>query len=296
MPARSSWKGFLKLSLVSVPVKAYTATASGSEIRLNQLHRECHSPIKYKKVCPIHGELSAEDIISGYQYSKGQYVQIDTDELGKLRPVSDKSFGIDGFIAEGEIDPIYYQGRTYYLVPDGPVGQKPYALLRQGMEDRGLVAIVQGVISGKEQVMLLRPLDRLLALTLLSLDSQIKKPESFQDELIDAQHTEDELKLTETLIDASTIEDFDFASYKNVYVENLTKLIELKVDGKEVVSAPMAEEAQVINLMDALKQSVQSLTGQAASTPASGSGKKSKRKMAPSKTKKAAKRARKKSG
>src|SRR5262249_17899663 len=100
MPPRSSWKGFLKLSLVSVPVKAFTATASaGGEIHLNQLHAECHSRIQYKKTCPIHGEVSNDQIVSGYEYAKGQYVVVDTEELSKLRTEDDKAINIDVFIS-----------------------------------------------------------------------------------------------------------------------------------------------------------------------------------------------------
>src|SRR5947209_10118203 len=131
MAARSSWKGFLKLNLVTVPVKAYTATSSGGgDIHLNQLHSVCHSRIQYKKTCPIHGEIPKEEIVSGYEYTKGQYVVIDTDELNKLRTEDDKAISIATFVGPTAIDPVYYTGKTYYLVPDGPVGQRPYALLQ----------------------------------------------------------------------------------------------------------------------------------------------------------------------
>src|SRR5262245_5335711 len=107
MAARSSWKGFLKLSLVSVPVKAFTATASGGgDVRLNQLHAECHSRINYKKTCPVHGEVSPDQIVSGYEHAKGQYVVIDTDELEKLRTADDKAINIDTFVAPDELDPV----------------------------------------------------------------------------------------------------------------------------------------------------------------------------------------------
>ncbi len=126
-------KGFLKLSLVSVPVKAYTATTnSGGEIHLNQLHAECHSRIQYKKSCPIHGEVPQKDIVSGYEHAKDQYVVIDTDELEKLRTEDDKAITIDTFIEPDALDPVYLSGTTYYLLPDGPIGQKPYAVLHEG--------------------------------------------------------------------------------------------------------------------------------------------------------------------
>src|SRR5262249_45227119 len=150
---RSSWKGFLKLSLVSVPVKAFTATTtSGSEIRLNQLHAECHSRIKYQKVCPLHGEVSNDEIVSGYEYAKGQYVVIDTAELDKLRTEDDKAIKIDAVLEADTLDPIYSDGKTYYLVPDGPVAQRPYAVVRQAMAEEKRVALAQVVLHGREQL------------------------------------------------------------------------------------------------------------------------------------------------
>src|ERR1019366_2815959 len=184
MAARSSWKGFLKLSLVSVPVKAFTATASDSGgIKLNQLHAECKSRIKYQKVCPIHGEVSGDQIISGYEYAKDQYVVVDTDELTKLRTDDSKAISIQEFIAPSALDPAYWNGSTFYLVPDGPVGQRPYAVLCQGMKEQNRYAIAQVVWHGKEQVVLLRPLDGLLAMSILSYDHQVTKPSAFEEEI-----------------------------------------------------------------------------------------------------------------
>jgi DNA end-binding protein Ku len=111
MPARSSWKGYLKLSLVSVPVKAYTASSSAGGVSLNQLHEECNSRIRYIKTCPIHGEVESSEIVSGYEFSKGQYVVIDPSEIDKLRPESDKAINVDHFIAASAIDPVYYSGK-----------------------------------------------------------------------------------------------------------------------------------------------------------------------------------------
>ncbi len=256
MAARSSWKGFLRLSLVSIPVKAYTATASGGgEIHLNQIHADCHSRIKYQKTCPIHGEVSNDAIVSGYEFAKGQYVVIDPDELDKLRSESDKAVKIDSFVATDALDPLYFSGRTYYLVPDGPVGQKPYALLHKGMVDQGRQAIAQVVMHGKEQVVMLRPMGKLIAMSMLSFESQVVKPENFEGEVPPQEATGPEMDLVKTLIKASTAPKFDFSKYKDTYTEKLSQLIEAKVQGKEIV-APPQEEAQVINLMDALKKSL----------------------------------------
>jgi DNA end-binding protein Ku len=263
MPARSTWKGFLKLSLVSVPVKAYTAkSSSAGEIRLNQLHADCHSRIQYKKTCPIHGEVSNDAIVSGYEYAKGQYVVIDTDELDKLRSEDDKAIKIDKFISPESLDPVYQTDKSYYLVPDGPVGDRPFALIRQGMEQENRQAIAQVVLHGREQVVLLRPMGRLLLMTVLDHDNEIVKPAAFEEEApAEAEGAPEEMKLVKTLIEASTPKKFDFSQYKDVYMERLTQLIEAKVAGKEIVAAPAHEERHVINLMEALRQSIAQTQG-----------------------------------
>jgi DNA end-binding protein Ku len=260
MAARSTWKGFLKLSLVSIPVKAYTATPSqAGEVKLNQLHAGCNSRIKYQKVCPIHGEVKQDEIVSGYEYSKDQYVVIDPNEIDKLRTEDSKSVAIQEFIAEDAVDPMYFSGATHYLVPDGPVGQRPYSVLYEGMVEEKRVAIAQMVWHGKERVVLLRPLEGLITMSTLSYDQEITKPSAFSEEVPKIDIAAEELKLAKTLIGAATSKKFDFSKYKDTYTEKLTKLIEAKVSGQEIVAAPHQEEVHVINLMDALKQSVAKL-------------------------------------
>lgn len=256
MAPRTSWKGFLKLSLVSVPVKAYTANNTEEEVRLNQLHAECNGRVRYKKVCESHGELRSEDIVSGFEYSKDQYVVIDEGELAKVRAKSDKSVNIDGFVAPDKIDPIYLAGRTYYLLPDGPAGSRPYALLVRGMVEAGVVAIAQVVIAGREQLVQLRPQENMLVMSVLSYPKKVRAASLYRDELPDENPSPSELALANTLIGASTLADFDLASYRDAYVENLTKLIRLKVEGQEIVQAPDPEEPKILNLMEALKKSV----------------------------------------
>ena len=278
MPPRSSWKGFLRLSLVSVPVKAYTANSTGGEIRLNQLHETCHNRVKYKKVCPDHGEVTNDEIVSGYEFSKGQYVVIDLDEMSKLRAESDKAVRIEGFMAQDEIDPVFHAGRTHYLVPDGPVGQKPYVLLRDAMIEENLCALGQVIISGREQLVLIRAYDGLLLMTGLNYANRVKKPEAFRDEIVESDVTTEEAKLTKTLMDASRLEDVDLETYKDDYTGKLTTLIQSKVEGKEIVAVPDPEEPQIINLMEALKASVAKAQTGSSSTS----------KMAPSTTKRSA--------
>ncbi|MCA9757405.1 MAG: Ku protein [Candidatus Eisenbacteria bacterium] len=272
MAPRSSWKGFIKLSLVSVPVKAYTASQSGADIRLNQLHAECHSRIKYQKTCPVHGEVSNDEIVSGYEFAKGQYVVVDPDEVQKLRKQSDSSIEIQGFIPADEIDPLYYSGRTYYLVPDGPVGQKPYALFRHGMGDEEVVAFGQIILGGRTHKIILRVLEDMIVMTMLDYAEKVKKPSAFEDEVQDTSLSKEEIALTKTLIGASKISDFDFAAFKDEYVGEMTELIQAKVEGKEIVEVTEAEEPQIINLMDALKASIANAMGTGTDGPVDADG------------------------
>jgi DNA end-binding protein Ku len=257
MAARSAWKGYLKVNLVSIPVKAYTGSAGGSDgIRLNQLHAVCNSRIQSKKVCPLHSEVPNDEIVSGYEYAKGQYVIVDTEELDKLRTQDDKAITVDAFVAPSTIEPIYLNGKTHYLVPDGPVGQKPYTVLFDAMKEEDRYAVARIILHNKEQLVLLRPVGNVIAMMGLDYEFQVTKPTTFEEEAPKAAYVADELKLMKTLIDASSPADFDLGQYKDVYTERLTKLIEAKVAGQEIVAPPIHEQAQIINLMDALKQSL----------------------------------------
>lgn len=256
MAARSSWKGYLKISLVSVPVKAYTATSSASSIALNQLHEPCHSRIKYQKVCPIHGEVSSDEIVSGYEFAKGQYAVIDTAELQKLRAENDKSISVDQFIDEDDIDDRYLNGSCYFLVPDGPVGQKAYSLIRDVMIESNLRGIAQIVLSNKEQLVLLRPIENLISMFVLRHAAELKLPSAFSDEVGDSSPSAQELKLTKQLMEGLHEKKFDIDRYPDKFTENLTALIQAKVEGKEIVTPQATDEPQVINLMDALKASI----------------------------------------
>jgi DNA end-binding protein Ku len=257
MPPRSSFKGFLRLSLVSVPVKGYTANQTGAEIHLNQLHAGCHQRIRYKKVCPEHGDVSQDEIVSGFEQAKDQYVVIDPDEVQKLRRKSEKTVDIAGFLRRDQLDPKYYSGRMYYLTPDGTPGQKPYQLLREAMEADGLVAIASAILTGREQMVLIRPVGGLLAMCVLQFAEKVKDAKEFSDEVQESKITPAERTLTKTLVDASLLADFDFAQYRDDYVGELRRLIELKIEGQEIVQVADVDEPKVINLMEALKASVE---------------------------------------
>jgi DNA end-binding protein Ku len=255
-PSRTSWKGFLKLSLISVPVKAFTANDSAGEIHLNQLHKDCNSRVKYVKVCPEHGELKSEAIVSGYEHQKDQYVVVDPDELDKLRTKTDRAVSIDGFIPADAIDATYYAGKAHYLLPDGVAGSRPYALLRDGMVQNRVCAIAQVVMSGREQLVLLRAVGRLLVMTGLHYPQRVRQAKEFESEVEELSFKPEEVALTNTLIGASKLADFELGKYQDQYVAKLKQLITLKIDGKDVVQAPDHEEPKILNLMDALKKSV----------------------------------------
>lgn len=259
MAPRASWKGFLNLSLVSIPVKAYTANNSSGTVRLNQLHAECNSRIRQKTVCPkCDEEVSRSDIVKGFEYAKDQYVVIDLEELEKLRSEDEgKSIRLAKFIPPTSISPIYYSDTTYYLIPDGAAGQKSYSLLRQTMEKEDLFGVGQIVLYNKEQLVVVRPVGNLICMTNLKYTAQIKDPEVFDEEVTDCDITTEEYELAKTLIGQITTEDFSLDAYADKYNERLNELIEAKVEGKEIVSSPAAEESpQIVNLMDALKASI----------------------------------------
>src|SRR5262249_38519257 len=148
-------------------------------------------------------------------------------------------------------------------VPDGPVAQKSYVVLQKAMVELGRYAIARVVMHGKEQVVWLRPMDDLLSMTILNYDNEVAKPSAFEEEIIKPAIEADELKLAKTLIEASTAQQLDYAKYKDLYTEKLTQLVEAKVAGKEIVAAPVHEHAHIINLMDALRQSVAKVQGSA---------------------------------
>lgn len=259
MAPRVSWKGFLNLSLVSIPVKAYTAANSSGTVRLNQLHEECNSRIRQKLVCPkCDVEVSRSDIVKGYEYAKDQYVVIDLDELEKLRTHDEsKAIRISKFVPPTALESIYYSDTHYYLIPDGAGGQKSYSLLRNTLEEEGLFGIGQIVLFNKEQLVAVRPMDNLIYMTILKYATQMKAPEIFSDDITETEITKEEYELAKTLIGQITADELDLNEYQDQYTDRLNELIEAKVDGKEIVSAPSSDEAApIVNLMDALKASI----------------------------------------
>ena len=256
MAPRSVWKGFLKLSLVAVPIKAFTASNATQDIHLHQLHADCHNRIHYHKVCPQHGQVPSDQIVSGYEYAKGQYVVVSDDEIDRLRNESDKGIQIEVFFPPEAFDPLYATGKRYYLAPDGPVGQKGYAVLYQAMLELKRYALARAVLHSREQWVLLRPQQGLLVLEVLHYAHQVHLPETFLSEAPAAEVAPQELLLAKTLIGAASVEALDCSRYPDRYTQKLTQVIEAKVAGQEIVAPAPEEIPEVINLMEALKESV----------------------------------------
>jgi DNA end-binding protein Ku len=245
--------------LVTVPVKAYSATeAEKARMTLNQLHDECHSRIRYVKTCPIHGEVTNDEIVKGYNYGDDQYAIIDPEELNQLRSEADRAVDIDKFVPLAAIDPIYFAGQTYYLMPDGRQGQKPYAVLHQAMVEEKVCGLAQVVISSREQLVLLRPVGPLLTISVLNYSDAVRPAELFADDLQPADVSRQEVKLAKTLIDMSVAKDPRLETYHNSYNDRLAELVQAKIAGKEVARPPRDERGPpVIDFMSALKASLE---------------------------------------
>jgi DNA end-binding protein Ku len=256
---RPSWSGSIRLSLVSVPVKGFTALeAEKAKISLNQLHEECHNRIKYKKTCPVHGEVPNDEIVLGYQYETDKYAVIDPDEINKLRSQADRAVNIDRFVSPDQIDPVYYSGQTYYLLPDGKQAPKPYAVLQAAMKKENVVGIGQVVISNREQLVVVRPVGRLLTISVLHYDAAIRPAAAFDDDLAEADVSAQEVKLAKMLIDTTRANDPALDEYHNLYNDRLEELVQAKIAGEEIAISSSEESGPpVINIMDALKASLE---------------------------------------
>jgi DNA end-binding protein Ku len=258
MAQHAAWKGHLKISLVSLPVQAFSVAehTKSSDITFNQLHAACHNRIEYKKVCPVHGEVSNNEIVSGYEYEKGKYVVIDRDEKAAVELKGEKAIEIASFVPTTAIDPVYFAGQSYFLVPDGKVGLKTYAFIRKGLADEGFLGLGEIVLAKKQRLVAIRATGEMLMMDLLSYENEVRKPDDYAPHLPSTTAAAPELKLLKSLFEEMSQDEFDPSAFRDDYSEKLKEVIETKLKGKDVV-APTAEAApQVINLMDAIKRSL----------------------------------------
>lgn len=253
-----SHKGAISFGLVYIPVALYTATQD-NDVHFNQLHKEDHSRIRYKKTCAHCGkEVTGSDIIKGFEYDKDKYVIVTDDDFEKIKTEKDKTIQIIHFADLDTINPIYYE-KSYHTVPETG-GEKAFELLRTAMKDENKVAIAKTIMGNKETLLAIIPAqDNILVSTMFFEDDIKEIPKSF----VKPELNESELTMAKTLIQ-SMVKPFDPSLYNDEYQERLRELIEQKIAGKEIVAAKEEEPSNVIDLMDALKRSIEQNQGAAA--------------------------------
>lgn len=251
---RSLWKGSISFGLVNIPVRLYAATEEKS-VRFNYLHAVCHTPIKYRKVCPhCQREVEQNELVRGYPYEKGRYVIMQPEDFEQIQIESTRQVEIIDFIQLSEIDPILYQ-KTYYLEPDEGA-QKPYALLRRAMNDTGKIAIAKVAIRSKESLACVRVVDRALLLETMFYPDEIRSPNRLVGIAEEPELNEKEVAMAKQLIENLT-EPFDPHKYRDEYRIALLELIQRKIDGQEVEPvAPQPVTGNVVDLMEALEASL----------------------------------------
>jgi DNA end-binding protein Ku len=249
------WKGSISFGLVNIPIKLHAATED-KDVKLRNLHKECHSPIKYEKTCPVcDKEVKNEDIVKAYEYTKGKFVILEEEDLEALRKENeDKAVEIIDFVKMSEIDPIYYQ-RSYFMSPNES-GSKAYSLLRKALEESQKVGIAKIMIRAKEQLAVIRVYDNTLVMETIHFPDEVRKTVDVPNVPEEDKVTEKELQTAIMLIDQLTTE-FEPDKYKDDYRTALLELIEAKRTGKELVTPTEKEPvSNVTDLMAALQASI----------------------------------------
>ncbi len=254
MAPRASWKGYIKLSLVSCPVRLYPAVSANEKIRFNQLHKDTHNRINMKPVDPELGLVERSDLVRGYEYEDKQYIIIDDEDLEAVRIESNHTLNIEAFVDESEVD-VIYQDSPYYLAPDGAMAEETFAVLRDAMRAAGKVAIARLVMSSRERVVTIGARDKGMFVTTLRDPREVRSTSAYFDEIPDIKTDPEMLQLAEKLIEQK-VTHFDPKAYEDRYETALMEMIKEKLKGHKPIIAAAPERGNVINLMDALKASL----------------------------------------
>ena len=254
MAPRASWKGYIKLSLVSCPVRLYPAVSANEKIRFNQLHKDTHNRINMKPVDPELGLVERSDLVRGYEYEDKQYIIIEDEDLEAVRIESNHTLNIEAFVDESEVD-VIYQDSPYYLAPDGKMAEETFAVLRDAMQAAGKVAIARLVMSSRERVVTIGARDKGMFVTTLRDPREVRSTAAYFDEIPDVKTDPEMLQLAEKLIEQK-VTKFDPAAYEDRYETALMEMIKEKLKGHKPIIAAAPERGNVINLMDALKASL----------------------------------------
>jgi DNA end-binding protein Ku len=257
MAARPTWKGFLKISLVNVPVRVFPATDAAATIGFNQLHRDCQTRIQQKRWCPsCEREVANTELVKGYEFEKGRYAVLEEEDIAKVRPESTRVINLVQFADAASLDPIYFE-RPYYLAPDGAVAGEAFAVLREGM--KGMAGIGKLALYGREYLVAVQPRDNGLVMYTMRHAAEIRSMGAI-DELGDvpAKVKPEEVKLAKQVM--STFEgELDMREYRDDYQEELRKVIDAKIEGREVAEPVEEAPPKVVNLMEALRKSLDSV-------------------------------------
>jgi DNA end-binding protein Ku len=249
--ASTVWKGHLTFGLVSFPVKLFTAARSES-ISFNQLHKDDHSRIKQVIYCQAEDKaIARSEIVKGFEYEKDKYVVVEDEEIKKMAPSTAKVMEILEFVKATEVDPLYYES-SFYIAPD-TAGEKPYALLYDTLKRTGYVGVAKIAMHNREHIVIFRPGAFGLLMHTMYYTNEVRKVEEFRTDTSLVKDTE--VKLAEMLVE-SLAAPFEPDKYKDSYRDNLQALIDAKVKGKEVVVPPPREPAKIVDIMEALKQSL----------------------------------------
>ena len=259
MAARAYWQGQIRLALVSIPVEIYPATKSGAAISFHQIHEPTGKRIQYEKVVAGVGPVDRDEIIKGYEVSKGNYVLLDEDEIEAVKIESRKTLDLVQFVQSDEIDVLYFE-KPYYVVPADDLAEEAYIVLREALRQAKKVAVGQLSVRGREALVSIKPCGRGLVMEQLRYADEVKAAQGFFREIGDEKPAPELLELATTLIDKKTA-PFDPKEFHDRYVDALKGLIDMKVKAKgkkilEDVSEPETRGGNVIDLMAALKKSV----------------------------------------
>src|SRR4051794_19947572 len=255
MAPRANWKGFLRLSLVTCPVALYPATSESEKVSFNQLNRKTGHRIKYAKVDADTGEeVANEDIVKGYKVDTDTFIEVTKDELENVALESTRTIEIDEFVDRSEIDPRYLI-RPYYLTPDGKVGHDAFAVIRETIREMNKIAIGRVVLTNREHIIALEPLDKGLMGTLLRYPYEVRDAAEYFDDIQDVKVTKDMLELARHIVNQKA-GHFEPDKFEDQYETALIDLINQKRAGKPIIAKERPRGENVVDLMDALRKSI----------------------------------------
>jgi DNA end-binding protein Ku len=257
MAPRANWKGFLRLSLVTCPIALFPATSESEKISFNQINKKTGHRIRYLKVDADTGEeVSNEDIIKGYQVDKDRYLEVTKDELENIALESTRTIEIDEFVPRSEIDDLYLV-RPYYIVPDGKVGHDAFAVIRETIRSLNKVALARVVLTNREHVIALEARDKGLVGMLLRYPYEVRDAAEYFDDIQDVKITKDMLDLAKHIVEQKS-GHFEPARFEDHYETALAELLAKKQKGLPIEAVKRPAPGNVVNLMDALRQSLAS--------------------------------------